>query len=201
MKFWSTSWKKNSFFLYLRARFCINSRHSYRSGRFADHTWRPLVYLLVGHRWILSRKQTKPDNLKPIVSNIQFGLFIFKIHSVQVNDELVKYFPCVCKFLCTTPDILISGLSQAVTSDDWHLSMHQEGETCQIVCKPKRDPRYNKECGKREYKAYAVKPNCAQFRDLATNLWKNQNWGEKDRNQHLAITGFSFKTKLSLDCC
>lgn len=107
--------------------------------------------------------------MKHIVSNTQFDLFIFKIYSVQMN-KLVKYFPCICKFLCTTPVTLISGLSQAVTSDDWYLSMNQEGETCQIVCRPKRESRYNKECGKREDKAYAVKANCAQFRDLATNL-------------------------------
>lgn len=178
--------------------FCINSRRCYCSGRFTDHAWRPLVYLLVGHRWILSRKQIKPNNC---FTHSQFGIFIFKIHSLQINDKLVKYFPCVCKFLCTTPGILVSGLSEAVTSDDWYLSVHQEGETCQIVCKPKRESRHNKECGKREDKAYAVKANCAQFRDLATKLWKSQYWEEKDRNQHLAITGFLCKIKLSLDCC
>lgn len=63
------------------------------------------------------------------------------------------------QLLCTTPAILISGLSQALTSDDWYLSMHQEGETCQIVCKPNRESRYSNEYGKTEGKAYAAKPN------------------------------------------
>lgn len=58
-------------------------------------------------------KNTKPDNLKHIVSNSQLCLFIFNINSEQMNDRLVKHFPCICNFLCTPTIILISGICQA----------------------------------------------------------------------------------------
>lgn len=136
-------------FLYLRTRLCINSRHSYCSGWFTDHAWRSLVYLRLGHRWILSRKQKQTDTLKYIVSNIYFCLLILEILNNQMTgwsshkENILHVSASVAPSLLFWFGVFLKHILP-VTSDDWHFPVYQEKETRQVF-KSNREPSYNQQ--------------------------------------------------------